>query len=309
MTSGSVSPESLVIRPPSEWRSLLIRVTRGCKWNHCRFCGIYPALGQPEFSVRTVEEIKRDIDAYRGTGGGYETAFLGDADPLLIGLEPMVEVLAHLRERFPALARTTCYARASTLRDLGDGGIRSLATAGLTRVHVGLESGDLDLLKYHRKGQRPETVIDAARGCRAAGIEVSLYVLLGMGGCDRWTAHVDRTAEVLNEIEPEYVRLRRIWLYGHGDGALHECPLGEEIRSGAFAPQTPEGTVIELRRLIAALDADLRTFVTCDHHNNYVQVEGELPGDRDRMLDQIDTFLAFPESERQSHYERVGSRI
>ena len=302
-------PESLVIRPPSEWRSLLIRVTRGCKWNHCRFCGIYPALGQAEFSVRTVEEIKRDIDAYRDADGRFETAFLGDADPLLIGLQPMVEVLQHLREGFPALARTTCYARASTLKGLGDDAIRTLAAAGLNRVHVGLESGDRELLHYHRKGQRPETVIDAARACRAAGIEVSLYVLLGMGGRGRGDTHVDRTAEVLNAIEPEYVRLRRIWLYEQDDGALHECPLQEEIRTGAFEPQTPEGTVLELRRLIEALDASLRTYLVCDHHNNYVQVEGQLPADRDRMLEQIDAFLTLPESERQAHYERVGSRI
>ena len=29
------------IRPPSEAQSLLIRVTRGCHWNKCKFCGLY----------------------------------------------------------------------------------------------------------------------------------------------------------------------------------------------------------------------------------------------------------------------------
>ena len=302
-----MTPEELVIRPPSEWGSLLIRVTRGCKWNRCRFCGIYPALGQPEFSVRSVAEIQRDIDAHAEMAD-HETAFLGDADPLLIGLDPMHEILEHLRARFPRLTRVTCYARAGTLKGLGEDGVRSLAVAGLNRVHVGLETGDRDLLQLHRKGQRPETVIDASGWCRDAGIEVSLYVLLGMGGRDRWMAHVDRTAEVVAAAAPQFVRLRRIWLYGQNDGALHECPLQEDIRSGAFVPQTPEGTVLELRRFLETLDG-VSTHLTCDHHNNYVRVAGDLPGDRDRMLADVDAFLALPETERQSHYERIGSRI
>ena len=308
-TPDTTDPEHLVIRPPSEWRSLLVRVTRGCNWNRCRFCGIYPALGEPEFSMRSVAEVKRDIDTLRDRSGSFETAFLGDADPIIIGQEPFVDILEHLRSRFPELTRATCYARASTLRDLGEAGIRALARAGLTRVHVGLESGDRDLLRYHRKGQRPETVIDAGRWCRSAGIEVSLYILLGMGGRDRWTAHIDHTADVVNAVGPGFVRIRRIWMYDLTDGAQQECPLHEDIRSGDFVPQTPEGTVLELRRLIERIDVIPPTLLICDHANNYVQVEGRIPVDRDRLLAEIDTFLARLDSERQAHYERIGSRI
>jgi len=304
-----IDPEHLVIRPPSEWRSLLIRVTRGCQWNRCRFCGIYPALGEPEASVRTVAEVTRDIDTHRQRCEGFDSVFLGDADPIVIGREPFVEILEHLGSRFPELTRTTCYARASTLRDLGEEGILSLAEAGLTRVHVGLESGDRGLLRYHRKGQRPETVIDAGRWCRSAGIEVSLYILLGMGGRDRWTEHIDHTADVVNATQPEFVRIRRIWMYDQSDGALQDCPLHEDIRSGDFIPQTPEGTVLELRRLVERIDAGASTWLTCDHANNYARVEGKIPADRDRLLTEIDAFLALPESERLSHYERIGSRI
>jgi len=174
---------------------------------------------------------------------------------------------------------------------------------------VGLESGDRGLLRYHRKGQRPETVIDAGRWCRSAGIEVSLYILLGMGGRDRWTEHIDHTADVVNATQPEFVRIRRIWMYDQSDGALQDCPLHEDIRSGDFIPQTPEGTVLELRRLVERIDAGASTWLTCDHANNYARVEGKIPADRDRLLTEIDAFLALPESERLSHYERIGSRI
>ncbi|MFS1435616.1 hypothetical protein [Vibrio lentus] len=50
------------IRPPSEADSLLIRTTQGCPWNKCKFCTLFEGM---EFSIRPVEEIKRDIWAAR----------------------------------------------------------------------------------------------------------------------------------------------------------------------------------------------------------------------------------------------------
>lgn len=46
------------IRPPSESNSLLIRVTRGCHWNKCYFCGLYKSM---RFSMRPIDETIEDI--------------------------------------------------------------------------------------------------------------------------------------------------------------------------------------------------------------------------------------------------------
>lgn len=300
-------PESLVIRPPSEWRSVLVRLTRGCQWNRCLFCGIYPALGEPGFSVRAVGEVKADIDMLRRRVTRAETVFFGDGDPLQVGLGAFIEIARYLRQVFPEVRRLTCYARASTLWTLKEAGIRQLAEAGLNRVHLGLESGEPELLRFHRKGQRPETVIAACRWLKDAGIEISCYILLGMGGRDRWEAHADATAQVVTAIDPEFVRLRRLWIYG-GDGAGPESPLWAAIREGTFVPQTPEGTVRELRRFIERL-GDVHTRIVCDHANNYLRVEGAMPHDRARMIEAIDTFLALPKGERVARYEMMASTI
>ena len=130
-------PEQPTIRPPSEYRSLLVRVTRGCNWNRCRFCGIYPALGQPDFSVRPLSEIYPDIDTLCQRHPRLETAFLGDADPLAAGLDVMIAVLDKLQS-LKRWQRLTCYARASTLRKLGPEAISELASHGLNRIHLGL---------------------------------------------------------------------------------------------------------------------------------------------------------------------------
>ncbi len=301
-------PELPVIRPPNEWKSLLLRITRGCKWNRCRFCGVYPHLGEPDFSVRSVEDVKHDIDLLSKRRSHYENAFLGDADPLEVGVGGFVEITQYLRQVF-SINRVTCYARASTVAKLDFDSVQRIADAGLNRVHLGLESGDEKTLQFHRKGQSPKIVRKAASLLQKAGIEISFYVLLGLGGKDNWRNHINETAKLINQIEPEFVRIRRLWLY-EKDPVFEspECPLWKEIRAGSFIPQTPEGSVHELRLLIESLAA-LATFFACDHQNNYVHVAGLLKDDKKEMLAEVDTFLSLSNEEREAHYRDVGSNI
>jgi hypothetical protein len=302
-------PEMPIIRLPSEWQSLLVRVTRGCKWNRCRFCGIYPHLGESGFSIRSVDEVKHDIDLLKQSHPDAKTVFIGDADPLQAGVDLFVEVSGYLRQVLP-IKRLTCYARVSTLWKLKKDAIKVLAQAGLNRVHIGLESGDVNTLRFHRKGQSPEIIKETSAWLKDAGIEISFYVLLGLGGSDHWQRHIRETAKLINETEPEFVRLRRLWLYG-SDAQFSgpESPLLSEIRTGTFQPQTAEGTVLELKMLIEGLDDNLSTFVVCDHGNNYVYVSGSMKEDKKDILETIDAFLALPEGEREAHYSAVGSQI
>lgn len=298
--------EQPLIRPPSEWRSGLIRVTRGCNWNRCRFCGIYPHLGEPAFSVRPLSDVLADVALLRQRRPDIETMFLGDADPLQAGVAAITELTRHLRQTF-SLTRITCYARASTLKKLGRDSVMRLADAGLNRIHLGLESGSDEVLRYHRKGQSANMVREVAAWLRDADIELSVYVLLGLGGATLWRQHALATAGLLNAIEPAFIRVRRLWVYPespYGPGS----PLLEEMAAGRFQPQTPEGTVLELQLLLQQLTASGAEF-TCDHENNYIKVKGQLPGDREAMLAQIEAFLARPAREREQHYREIGSRI
>ena len=309
MDSKRELPETLIIRPPSEYRSLLVRLTRGCKWNRCRFCGLYPHLGEPNFSKRTVSEVKHDIDLLKERSPSAENIFFGDADPLQIGADAFIEIAQYLRQVLP-VKRLTSYARASTLWKLKEETILDLARAGLDRVHIGLESGDARTLNFHRKGQSPKMVKEVTAWLKKTGIEVSFYVLLGLGGSDHWSSHILETAKLINETEPQFVRLRRLWLYqSDTEFSGPECPLFEEIRAGTFKPQTPEGTVLELRLLLEKLDNHLATFLVCDHNNNYVHVSGRIKDDKDDMLAIIDEFLALPEKDRKAHYQAIGSHI
>ena len=301
-------PESPTIRPPSEWRSILIRVTRGCKWNRCKFCGIYPHLGVDEFSTRSFQEIKSDIDYFHSRRPEGNTVFLGDSDPLQAGLELFTRVTRYIHTCF-TLKRLTCYARTSTLDRLGETGIAELGKAGLTRIHIGLESGNDDVLHFQRKGQSAAMVKRVSLWLKKAGIEISFYILLGLGGAGNWQQHILSTAKLLNDIEPDFIRLRRLWIYGDEiDTQTPKSPLWKHVRDGSFIPQSPEGTVLELQLLLEILQP-MNSFLLCDHGNNFVQVSGLLKTDLPEMLTEVDAFLSLPNEERQDHYRAVGSHI
>ncbi|MGD0211430.1 MAG: radical SAM protein [Desulfomonilia bacterium] len=294
-------PEHLVIRPPSEAKSLLIRTVRGCNWNRCLFCGIYDYF-DTAYSERGLDEVIKDIDTLSDMYGDiFKTAFLGDANPLALPTDFLVAVLTHLRKKFPSLTRVTSYARASSLAKKSAEELRAIHDAGLDRAHVGMESGSDAVLKLQKKGTSQVQLIDAGKKTVESGMELSYYFLLGLGGLALWEDHVKGTAFVINEVKPHFVRVRRLWIHPMSR-------LMEKINAEEFMEQTPEGTVIELRDLVKALDSS-PTVLACDHANNYIQVFGRLDEDKQEMLRLINTFLALPEQQRQKHYCSIPSVI
>jgi len=327
------------IRPPSEAYSLLLRVTRNCPWNRCEFCHIYK--GQ-KFSLRTVDEVKKDIDLVhervsevkalsweRGMGGeippslvneifnhpdrypegfrsvalwlygGGKTVFLQDANSLILKTGDLIDILTYVRERFPSVARITTYARAKTVARKTVEELRDLGRLGLSRIHIGLETGYDRLLDYIQKGVTAREHIQAGRNVKEAGISLSEYVMPGLGGKGMWRQHATETARVLNQIDPDFIRVRTLKV-------LKTMPLYQKIESGEFVPLTDDEIVMEERLLIQTLEGIHSTFAS-DHILNLLEeVEGRFPEDKAKMLSVIDRYLALPESERANF--RLGRR-
>jgi radical SAM superfamily enzyme YgiQ (UPF0313 family) len=249
-----------------------------------------------------VKDVLEDIDLLKQYWGDHpRTAFLGDADPLERPVEDLVPIAERLRGRFPTVERLTAYARASSLYTKSLEDLERLRKSGLDRVHVGLETGSDALLRFHKKGISQKVLIESGKKAREAGIELSYYVLLGLGGADRWEEHMTETAKVINETCPEFIRIRRLWIHPH-------TKLGAKIKEGTFQEQSPEGTVKELRLLVDEITVD-GPHLTCDHANNYVPLHGTFLKDKQNMLNQVDEFLGLPEETRDRHYRAVGSVI
>ena len=154
------------IRPPSEANSILLRVTRNCPWNKCEFCGVYKG---EKFSLRSVDEVKRDIDAMKAVGVTSSSAFLQDANSIIMKPEQLAEILVYFREKFPEVERITTYARADTLSRITPENMKMLREAGLDRVHSGYETGSDQILQMIHKGTTRDQQVRGGLKVKEAG--------------------------------------------------------------------------------------------------------------------------------------------
>ena len=326
------------IRPPSEAYSLLIRVTRNCPWNKCKFCPVYKG---EKFSLRPAAHVKKDIDTVHkhikalqqmsdGSGrisreeidaynanlpanerqafmaalnwyaAGMESVFLQDANSLIIKSQDMIEILRHLRDRFPAIVRITSYARSHTVSRIKDEELKAMRDAGLNRIHIGLESGSDEVLDMIRKGASKEKHIKAGQKVVRAGIELSEYIMPGLGGRALSRTHALETADALNQINPDYIRIRTLAIPS-------SVPLAEDYESGRFEKLTDYETIQELLLLLENLDG-IQSKVKSDHILNLFQeLEGKLPEDKGAMMETLRTFLNMPPHQRMLY--QVGRRL
>ncbi len=272
-------------RPPSEAQSILIRATRGCPWNKCTFCIMYKGM---RFSRRPVREIKRDIVAAKSIFGPRPTMFIGDSNSLVMKTEDLVEVLRFARKVFPGLRRITSYARAKTLLRKSLEDLLELRRAGLTRLHVGLETGDDTLLKYVNKGATASEMVDAGRKAMEAGFELTEYVILGLGGKEGYRRHARETARVLNKINPTFIRVRTLV-------PIPGTPLYEKVVSGEFKVSSPLDVLRETKILIENLN--VTSWFLSDHVSNYLPVNGKLPDDKEDLINFLDLHIDILETD------------
>jgi radical SAM superfamily enzyme YgiQ (UPF0313 family) len=347
------------IRPPSEGgsHSLLLRPTRNCSWNRCKFCygNVYD---RQKLEIRSVEEIKKDIDSAKaiadairavswelGQGGavshsvaaamlrsnpglesnhcfvlvfnwlaaGARTAFLQDANTPIMRTPDLLEVLRYLKQQLPTLERITSYARSKTIAKKSLDDLKELRAAGLTRLHMGLESGDDDVLVYVDKGVTAEEQITGGKKAKEAGFELSEYVMPDLGGRGMSDQHARNTARVLNEIDPDFIRMRP-FVVGPAQ------PLYEDYQSGALELSSPHERLQELRTLIQNLDVTgrvcfdhamnawyqdttrRRTLFTQDY-NGY-----KFPEEKEELLELIEEGLRLDESLHLHVEEMIGLR-
>jgi hypothetical protein len=320
------------IRPPSEAQSLLLRVTRNCPWNRCTFCSVYK---KREFSLRPVEEVLQDIDAvYRcvellqelkagGPGaagrlarrpedeeaffaaknwlaGGMKSIFLQDADSLAMKPDELIAVLRHIRLRFPQVERITSYARSVTVARIGDDDLRAMAEAGLNRIHIGLETGSDRILRMIKKGVTKAIHIQAGIKTRKAGIELSEYVLTGIGGREFSREHALETADALNQINPDFIRFRTLHV-------RDTVKLFENAEGCRWEQASDLVLAREILLLIEQLD-QVTSRLKSDHMLNLFQeIDGTLPQDRERLMGILQQFIALPRS-AQALFQ-VGKRF
>jgi hypothetical protein len=326
------------IRPPSEAYSLLVRVTRNCPWNHCTFCPVYKdsrfSIRPKDHVIKDIDSVYRSLEIIQKTAhgegkvplaeirktagngnnldprafnaalnwvsGGMRSVFIQDANSLIIEPSDFVEILTHLKTRFPWVERITSYARSHTIARISDDNLKAIRDAGLNRIHIGLESGSNKVLKMSKKGVTKETHIKAGLKVKKAGMELSEYVMPGLGGKAYSNEHALETADALNQINPDFIRLRTLAI-------PNSVALYDDYETGRFEKCTDLMMAEEVLLFIESLN-EITSVVKSDHILNLFQnLEGKLPEDKENMLDIVRRFLSMT-PDRQCVYQ-VGRRL
>lgn len=326
------------IRPPSEAQSLLLRVTRNCPWNKCKFCALYKGT---KFSIRPKEHVIKDIDAikrwtdlFKSAEGvderkrniminelldehneetswayssannwyqsGMKSIFLQDSNSLVIKPEDLIYIITHIKKQFPETERITSYARSETLVRISDEEMKLIADAGLNRIHIGMESASDTVLKLIDKGTTKANQILAGQKVKRAGIELSEYFMPGLGGNEYSDLNGLETADALNQINPDYIRIRTL-------AVTDESRLMEDYKQGIFTRTNDTKMIQELLLMIKNLNGITSTIISSDHILNLLpEAEGHLPEDKEKILLSLNKYLDLPESEQIIY--RIGRR-
>ncbi|OGV65778.1 MAG: hypothetical protein A2498_10180 [Lentisphaerae bacterium RIFOXYC12_FULL_60_16] len=268
-------------RPPAEAGSVLIQTDTGCPWNACAFCGMYR---DTPFESRGLDDVFTLIHREALMEPDARRVFLADGDVMARPYAELKAILDELAVRFPRLARVNLYATGRSIRAKTPFELGQLHAAKLHTLYLGLESGDEPILQRMAKGESAADMADAVCRAQSAGLHASVMILLGLGGQADSDRHARATAAVLNRMQPRLLSALRVV-------PVPGTPLWRWIREGLFRELTEQAVVAELRLILADLAMESTVF-RANHASNVFPLEGRLPRDRKRLLDELDHLLA-----------------
>ncbi len=269
-----------VFRPPSEARSFILRVTRGCAHNKCTYCNMY--RGVP-FQILKDEEISRQIALAAHYGKDrVRRVFLADGDALVLPTAKLLKILQALRDTFPKLQRVSSYAAPKDILRKSEEELRQLKEAGLQLLYYGMETGDDITLKAVNKGVNGEEAVEAGRRVTASGMKLSIMVILGLAGKEGSKRHALETAKAINIIQPTMWSALCLMLYRGSE-------LLDQFERGEFNPLSPAECMEELYTIMenVNLPEDKHCLFRSNHISNYIPLAGTLPKDKQRLLAEI----------------------
>jgi radical SAM superfamily enzyme YgiQ (UPF0313 family) len=272
--------EGIIIRPPSEARSLLLQVTVGCSHNKCTFCGTYKGV---RFRIKTDEEIREDVFEAARRFPYLRRIFLCDGDALIIPQERLVKIFQMIRENLHRVERIGLYGNAKSILRKTIDNLRELKELGLGIVYLGVETGNEEILAAIRKGVSYSQMVEAGRRVKEAGITLSITVLLGIGGKEKSVLHALDTARIISDIDPDYCGALTVML-------IPGTPLYDDLIQGRFELPDPFGYLQELGIIISHINCT-NCFFTSNHASNYLPLRLRLPQDKEPAVAAIQQII------------------
>ncbi|MBQ4347615.1 MAG: radical SAM protein [Firmicutes bacterium] len=270
--------EGSVYRPPSEAGSLIIQLTIGCARNDCTFCTMFK---DKRFRVRKLHEVVEDMEMARQYYRfKIRRIFFADGDALVVKTKDLLYILGETKRLFPEVERISIYGAPKDVLMKSDEELAELKAAGLDMVYMGAESGDDEVLRRVKKNATHDEIVEAGLKLKKANIPLSLTLISGLGGRERYREHALESARLVSEMNPEYVGLLTLLIE-------ESAPIYEDIKAGRFQLLSPEEVIEETKIFIENTDAPGCIFRS-NHASNYVSLAGTFNEDKGNMLARLD---------------------
>ena len=276
-------------RPPSEGKSLIFQVTLGCSFNECSFCDMYRSK---EYSERSWEEVKGEIDLMAKQVPNTTRIFLADGDALNLSTDYMIKIVEYLYKNFPELERVSCYAMPMNILKKTPDELKRMNAAGLNMLYLGIETGSDIILKKITKGATSATIIRACRKAIETGFTLSCIMILGLGGRNYSKEHIKETARVVNESSPHYLGTLTLIL---------ETGVKEEFLTKfdePFHEINDDEALTELHDLVEQINVKEEMVFRANHGSNAYNIAGTFPDEKEMMLRKISWYKDHPEQIR-----------
>lgn len=271
--------EERVYRPPLEADSALLEVSLGCSYGKCTFCRY--ANGETPLQLLPPEILGDNLAEMAEEGVGGNRMYLLGGNVLAFKAKYLIDVFQYVQRYLPQITQFSMYGRADDVLHKTDSQLKSLRQAGLHMVYIGVESGNREILKNTRKGETPEEIVRALHKLHEMQIHYGLSSILGLGGQEMWRRHALDTADLYNRVSPDSIRVMTLT-------AMPGTPLEQNVQNGRFKPALPHTILKEEALLLQNIRyADHECWFTGTHVSNSVPIEGNLPADKQKMLDTL----------------------
>lgn len=272
--------EGMIYRPPSEANSLILQVTIGCYHNKCTFCSMYK---NEKFRIRDLKEIFEDLEESKLYYGKVKKVFLADGDALCLPTETLKKILLKIKEVHPYCNRIGIYATAKDVLKKSEEELKELNNLGLGIIYMGLETGSAEILEDINKGVTVEEYIKASEKLKPTGIKLSVTVISGLGGKEKWEKHAIETGKVISLMDPEYVGLLTLLLDSNSE-------ITKQVEEGEITLLKPKEIMEETKLMLENMNVTNCVFRS-NHASNYVALGGTLPYDKEDLIDTLQAIL------------------
>ena len=296
-------------RPPYEASSLLLEVTAGCTHHRCKFCTLYHDLPF-RFRMSPMEDIESDLLeaqlwstdpiamlSARLQGlpgpGKVRRVFLVGANPFVLHFRKLKAIAEQIHRYLPSAESIGCFARVTDISLKSDEELAELRQIGYDRITIGVETGDDRALSFMNKGYSSQAIMEQTRRLDDAGISYYFFYLAGICGAGRGVEGAKKSAEVFNQTHPLMIGSSMLTIFP-------ESELYQEIQRGNWKEESELEKLTELKTLIAHLE--IVTRIATDGASNLVQVRGNLPEDKEKLVRNLEHLIHTVDEARLREY-------